>query len=99
MLLFAKEYPSHMPSTPDELTRWKARLQHEADSIQAEICELLGANSRRRLPITKFLASSTVKEWLADPNKQLPSNTPEQMVIYFKKSNGAKKKKSVLVVN
>ena len=27
-----------MPSNPDELTRWKTRLQDEANSIQAEIC-------------------------------------------------------------
>lgn len=91
MLMFASEYPSSIPTTPEEFTRWKARLQHEADSILTKICNSLGIESRRRLPITTFVTHPIVKGWLSDSTRHLPSNTPDEMIAYFKKGTSINK--------
>ncbi|CAB9501594.1 unknown protein [Seminavis robusta] len=87
MLFFCPEYPKPRPESPEELVKWKRDVAHLANAAETALYRCLDPNSKRRkFSFDYILSHPLVKRFDSkedELNKDLPSNTPRPVRMYF----------------
>ncbi|CAB9501439.1 unknown protein [Seminavis robusta] len=87
MLFFCPEYPNPRPESVKELVQWKRDIAHTARVAEIALYQCLDPDSKRRKFAFDFTSSHPLVKRFEnkdDPlNKELPSNTPSSVQMYF----------------
>ena len=95
MLLFCNEYPGERPNDPGELAVWLESLNEAALAAEVALREELYPQNPNKVMSQSAVAAKEVSAAVKDleKNRSLPTNTPEEVVLWFAGKEKASKKR------
>ena len=95
MLLFCNEYPGERPNNPGELAVWLESVNEAALAAEVALCEELNPQNPDKVMSQSAVAAKEVSTAVKDLEKHrsLPSNTPEDVALWFAGKEKASKKR------
>ena len=95
MLLFCNEYPGEQPNDPGELAVWLESLNEAVLAVEVALREELYPQNSDKVMSQSAVAATEVSAAVKDLEKHrsLPSNTPEEVALWFAGKEQASKKR------